>query len=333
MKKLIAIILSLIISTIVRSQDIQTTQFFASPSIVNPAFAGVNACSKFVLLHRNQWRGVSTAYRTYLGTFDHYFANKNFGISAVVSSDQSGTGALKNNYVAMAFAYEAVIGRLSSLRFALQPGLGTRSINFNKLYFGDQIARGGNVSTLENPVVKRSYFDLGAGILYTHNNFWIGASASHINRYNESFYNNSTENMPLKYSVQTGGRFLLNKAERDEKEQRSLIVVLVYKGQQKFDQADVGLYYNQRYCSIGLWYRGIPGLKAYKPGYQNNDALAVVAGLSYERYKLGYSYDLTISKLSLATAGSHELSLSYQVCKTPKKRVKRNNRAVYCPTF
>jgi type IX secretion system PorP/SprF family membrane protein len=334
MKKIILITsIFLIAHNSVISQDVQLTQFFSSPAVVNPAFAGANTCSRFVVIHRDQWCGVSKAYRTSLVTYDHYFANKNLGISAMVISDKAGSGSLQNNYGGCAFSYEAVINRESSLRLAVQPGYGSKSINFQKLYFGDQIVRGGNVNTVENPTTPYRYFDISAGILYSFRNFWTGVSASHIDRFNESFYTGSFENIPFKYSVQMGSRFLLNKNEKDERKYRSIYPVIIYKAQQKFDQVDLGLYYSAGYYNLGVWYRGIPLLKSYKPGYQNNDALAFIAGINGAQYKIAYSYDLTISKLTAKTMGTHEISLSYQFCKAAKKKQKRNSRIVYCPKF
>lgn len=315
------------------AQDIQLTQGFANATYMNPAFAGSNACSKFSLVHRTQWIGVSRAYRTYLGSFDHSFTNKNFGIGLIFGSDESGTGNLKNTFISNAFSYEAIISRTSSLRFAIQPGLVTKSISFNKLFFGDQIVRGGNVATIESTPLRRNYFDIGAGALYTNNNYWLGVSFAHLNRANESFYEAVSENLPLKYSLQTGARFLLNKDEKNEAKQASISPVLIYKGQREFDQVDLGFYYNYNVLSLGLWYRGIPVLKAYKKGYPNNDALAFICGINLGTYKIGYSYDLTISQLTSKTMGSHEITMSYQFCKARKKKDKKATGAVYCPKF
>ena len=57
---------------------------------------------------------------------------------------------------------------------------------------------------------------------------------------------------------------------------------------------------------------------------------AFLIGFHGERFKFGYSYDVTTSKLTTATAGSHEVSLTLQFnCKKKRRRV----RTVPCPTF
>jgi hypothetical protein len=46
--------------------------------------------------------------------------------------------------------------------------------------------------------------------------------------------------------------------------------------------------------------------------------------------KFGYTYDVTISKLTNVTAGSHELSLGFVfTCKKPKPKY----RPIICPSF
>jgi hypothetical protein len=40
--------------------------------------------------------------------------------------------------------------------------------------------------------------------------------------------------------------------------------------QGKWDQLDLGAYVDHRQFTAGLWYRGLPIVKAYQPGYGNN---------------------------------------------------------------
>jgi len=53
-------------------------------------------------------------------------------------------------------------------------------------------------------------------------------------------------------------------------------------------------------------------------------------GFQADKFKFGYSYDVTTSKLTTATAGSHEISMQLQFNCKPKKR---RFRVVACPTF
>ena len=104
-----------------------------------------------------------------------------------------------------------------------------------------------------------------------------------------------------------------------------------YRGQKEFDQFDIGCYYSQNSFNLGLWYRGIPGLKAYKPGYSNNDEVAVIIGFQTKKMNIGYSYDITISKLYQISNGAHEITISYHICSPPKK--KKYGLLLPCPKF
>ena len=66
--------------------------------------------------------------------------------------------------------------------------------------------------------------------------------------------------------------------------------------------------------------------------YKNNDALVFVAGISGDKVQVGYSFDYTISKLTLSSSGgSHELSMMYLLCS--KKKKKKKLIMVSCPKF
>ncbi|MES2760892.1 MAG: type IX secretion system membrane protein PorP/SprF [Bacteroidota bacterium] len=317
------------------SQDIQLTQFYASPLYLNPAFTGSSGCTRLSFAYRNQWTGVSKAYSTSLFSIDHALQKNNIAIGLIAGEDQAGTGNLKTTVVTPSFAYQLNLSRTNALRFGLQTGAVMKKLNFNNLLFGDQLLRsekgGGDVTTIETFPHTKTYLDINAGLLLNLNKTWIGVSASHINRPNESFYYNPTSNIPIKYSAHIGSNILLNKDEKYAPAQKFIAPIIHYKHQQKFDQLDVGFYYTQSVLNIGLWYRGIPVLKSYKSGYSNNDALSLIIGIATRKFNIGYSYDITISNLSQNTKGSHEISMSYQFC--PQKKKKPNPRVVYCPKF
>jgi type IX secretion system PorP/SprF family membrane protein len=268
---------------------------------------------------------------------DHFISKQNLGIGLQCAVDEAGTGGLKTTIINPSFAYETKINKTLAVRFGIQPGVTIKSIHFDRLLFGDQIARGGNagassVTTVETPTQNKAFFDIGAGGLLYTSKFWIGTSFFHLNKPNESLLTGGTvSTLPIKYSVHGGAKFELNEDERDVNLKRSITTVMHYKGQGEYDQFDIGVYYTQMGINLGLWYRGIPGLKAYKPGYRNDDAIAFIAGFQQERFSIGYSYDITISQLQRLTKGSHEITMSFQMCNPKKKKVTRV--LISCPKF
>ena len=315
----------------VNAQDMHFTQFYSSPLYLNPAFTGSDVCGRVALTYRNQWPGVSKAYKSYLFAADHFIQKYNLGVGLLLGNDVAGTGELKTTIINPSIAYQIKLGRKAVIRGAVQPGIGIVSINYNKLIFGDQIARGGNVPSVENPTQTKIFFDIGAGAIIYTEKYWLGTSFFHLNKPNQSLIGNEDGVLPLKYTIHGGAKFPINKDEKEEIKKKSISTVFHYRGQKEFDQFDLGVYYTRYVFSLGIWYRGIPGFKAYKKGYSNNDAVAIITGIQAKRMSIGYSYDFTISKLASLTNGAHEVTLSYQICKLNKK--KKYKLLIPCPKF
>ena len=317
---------------ITKAQDMHFTQFYSAPLFLNPAFTGSHGCSRFSATYRNQWPGISKTYRSFLCSADHFLHDKSLGVGIMFGSDIAGTGDLKTTLINPSIAYEARLGRNMALRFGAQPGITIKSINFNNLIFGDQLARGGNVNTIEKPAQSRLFIDIGAGVLAYTKKYWAGASAYHLNRPNESLMGAKVVKLPIKYSVHGGAKFSLdNSAENEDIKKEYITTAFNYRGQSQFDQLDIGFYYSRNVFNAGIWYRGIPGFKAYKPGYENNDEIAIIIGIRNNKMDIGYSYDITISKLYKISNGAHEITISYQICKPPKK--KKYGLILPCPKF
>lgn len=319
-----------LLTTQLKGQDIHFTQFYASSMYLNPAFTGAGVCSRLTTAYRNQWPGVSEGFTSQLVSFDHYIRKHNLGVGMIVTRDVAGSGDLQRTTITPSLAYEANLTRKLSLRFGMQAGLGMSSINFNKLVFGDQIARGGNVPTIEDVPNSVTYFDINTGVLLYAANAWIGASFFHLNQPDESFQGGGSPSpLPVKFSTHGGYKFWLNEDVEDEK---SVSVAFNYRGQKKFDQLDIGGYYTRDMLNFGIWYRGIPWIKRFAPGYSNNDAISLIVGIKTNMMSFGYSYDITISRLNNGNSnGAHELTASYQFCQLSKLKKKRI--FVACPSF
>lgn len=329
--KSIVFVLMLLTSAL-RAQDMHFTQFYAAPLYLNPAFTGANVCARISLVYRNQWPGINTAYKSFIFAGDHSVQKYNLGVGLLFGNDVAGSGDLRTTIINPLISYGLKINKKIAMRVGFQPGIGIRSINFNDLLFGDQIARGGNVASLESPTQKKTYVDVGTGAIIFSKTFWLGTSFYHLTQPNNSLMGNESQ-LPLKYSVHGGAKFALNAGENDAFNQRFISPAFNYRGQRKFDQFDIGLYYTQYIFNLGLWYRGIPVLKSYKKGYPNNDAFAFIVGVQNDRFNIGYSYDFTISYLTQALSkGAHELTVSYQLCKL-KKKSKKYGLLIPCPKF
>lgn len=314
------------------AQDQQFTQFYAVPTAVSPSFAGASIQSRVSMQYRNQWSAIPGGFNSGNITFDQFMPNLNSGIGMLVSYDQAGSGALRSTTVAVQYAYEARIKRNLFFRPSLQLGYGQKSIDFEKLTFYDQMVREGNVASLEAGTVRPvNYYDMGAGMLLYSPKLWLGVSAFHNNTPDVSLYDTQKSPLARKLSVHGGYRIRL-KGNSLRKLDHYMVVAANYLAQQQFDQLDLGFYYEFSPMILGLWYRGLP-MKSNSYGTFNHDALAFVLGFQAGNYKVGYSYDITVSTLGIASsAGTHEVSLVYQWANKHNQRAKKI-RIMPCAKF
>jgi type IX secretion system PorP/SprF family membrane protein len=331
MKKLLAI-LSFFIAVSSLAQDIQFSQFYAAPMYLNPAFAGATDQSRLILNYRNQWPAIPKAFNSYQVSYDHNLEEINSGVGFSITHDKAGTAGLRYTSIAGQYGYSFKVGRNWIFKPAVQYAFTWRDISKRELVFGDQLIRGGAGSSVEQfPIGATSYFDFSTGFLAYSKLGWFGYSWHHVNQPNQSLLG-SEEALPFKMSVHGGGRIELE-ASGVNRPDHVLIGAFNYKMQGKYDQFDLGFYYEHDPIVIGLWYRGIPGFKAYERGYQNNDAIVFLVGYEVTGgIKIGYSYDLTVSRLTSNTAGSHEISIQYQWA-NPEKKLSKMKRTVPCPKF
>lgn len=324
------IALLVMLSTFVFGQDPQFSQFYAAPTYLNPAFTGATQQYRVSMNYRNQWPAIPGAFVSYNFAYDQYFPDINCGMGVMVTHDRAGSGALRYTNLAGLFSYEFRVNKSIVIRPGAQFGIYKRGVDIDKLIFADQISRGGGRSSVEflNPVFTTK-FDVSAGLLVYGTNFYGGISSHHISRPNQSLLSQEAQ-LPIKYSIHGGGRYVLSKGRYNEA-QKAIWMAFNLKEQNEFRQLDLGAYTEFYPVVFGLWYRGIPVGKGKESYQRNTDALTVLVGTRIATLQIGYSYDLTLSRLAGNTGGAHEISLQYEfVNGRPKKR---QFRVIPCPRF
>ena len=313
------------------AQDPQLSQFYAAPLYLNPALTGNTFQDRIGLNYRLQWPAIGPGYKTYALTYDHRSADMNSGFGGMLMRDQSGSNGLSFTQAAFSYSYEARINRRQAIRGGLRAGYTMRSFDKSSLLFADQVIRDNAPTSLEPMMIENvSYFDFSAGLLYYTEQFWLGVSTNHLNKPQETFFMDGDAELPIRTSVHGGYRFAIdNRSFRNS--ETKMTIAAHYKAQDKWDQLDIGAYIDHKPITFGMWYRGLPGVKAYKPGYPNDDAVILMFG--YEtpyQLRMVYSYDVTVSKMTMKSGGAHEVSLIYE---WPKHNKNRKYRAVPCPKF
>ena len=312
------------------AQDLQLTQFYAAPLYLNPALTGANSDSRIITSYRNQWAGLPKSYNSFLLSFDHYLHRLRSGVGAIITKDKAGTAGLSTNSVGVNYAFDYKFSQYWSAAIGIGASYRYRALDYSKLVFGDQLLRDAS-SSVQTPIPESiHFFDFSSGIIVFSSKTWIGFSLNHLTRPDQSFLPKYSS-LPIKGSIHGGRNIYLGKAGSGKFSLKPYFMIAAnYRFQEKFDQFDIGLYLKQPKYFVGIWYRGIPGLKHYEPGYANNDAMSVLLGGVYKHFTVSYSYDITISRLAGVSGGSHEISITYYIV-NPKQPKKIRKKMVPCP--
>lgn len=280
--------------------------------LTNPALAGVGLCGGRVgMQYRNQWTSLPGNFRTGSFSYDQVAPKIGGAIGVSFLNDVAGDGLLTTNVVSAVYNYAIKLDRNWTLFTALQGSYIQRSIDFSKLDFADEIEpKKGFVhqtnEVLPNERVSLPSFSTGAVI--SGKGFYAGLAVFHLNEPNQSFYGNSGAGtyIPRRANVHAGVNIRVGNARgANAKDQLVLSPNVLFAVQEKFMQMNLGFYASKGGLITGLWFRQTGA---------NPDALIAILGWQGERYKVGYSYDVTVSQARAAVRGSHEVSFAYMFC-------------------
>ena len=326
-----------------KAQDVQFSQFYSAPLYLNPAFTGATQLTRVGSNYRSQWPALEANFVTMAAWVDHYMDDINSGVGFLIQTDREGLAGLRSTTFSGFYSYQLAISKEFTVRMGASAGYVLRDINFSSLTFGDQFDANGFISgpTAEqfDTGAQKNYFDMSLGALLYSQNAWIGISNSHTTTPNQSLIGQESP-LPMKWSVHGGYKFFLKSGVIDhgmyaEVQERSIAPTFQYKNQGEFNQLDLGLYFTFEPIVIGTWYRGFPFKKVGE--FSNNEAIVFLLGYS-KRTKdnilnIGYSYDITISKLGASSGGAHEFSISYAWFTGDPRKPPKNVRQIPCPDF
>lgn len=346
MYKLVAVlVLMLLAGGTVTAQDPQFSQFYAAPLYLNPAFAGSTGQARIGTNYRNQWPAINANFNTISAFGDFYVESKNSGVGVIINHDREGLLGLQSTSIGAIYAYELKITKGLSFRPGVQASIYNRSINFDKLTFGDQFnaATGQVVSSRSveglNSGQSKFFPDFTFGGLFYSKNGWFGVTAAHITQPNQSLAG-QPDNLPRKISAHAGWKFYLTPGTMGQgfyhkASERSITPTFQYRHQGQFDQMDLGVYYTFEPIIIGTWYRGIPFRNVN--GIINNESVVLLIGFTKKGDKdilnIGYSYDYTISKLGPSSGGAHEFSIVYSWSTRDPRKPPKDKLFIPCPDF
>lgn len=312
------------------SQDPTFSQFYSNPLYLNPALAGTGECSRVLFNYRNQWPSMPGNFVTYSASADHFVNALSGGIGVIVTSDNAANGIMNTTRLSAIYAYHLKLSYNVKLNAGFNATFHQQKVKSNELIYRDMIdpvsgeINSGNTGEvpIDNPTVNFADFNLGL-VLGVKEKYFVGIAVDHVAQPALNYYNDSENHLLYrKYTVHAGGRFNLSTNNYTSSTNAFVLSPnILYQQQQHARQLNAGFYVEKLPLIAGLWYRY---------NFNNPDGVIFLVGIKQKRFKFGYSYDLTLSKLKGATGGAHEVSLAILVgCN------KKRNRpgAIKCPEF
>ncbi len=321
----VSLLLILFFPIFTMAQDFMFSQFYSTPLALNPALAGNVECARIGTAYRNQWTAIPKAYNTYHLTYDQYIPSVKSGIGFILYNDQQADNALNSISGGGIYSFKFKLSTNTVVSLGLQAMYNQISLNWNRLVFSDQIQLNGEVVSVSNELLpvnqKVSYVDFSTGVAFDwKGKVFGGLAVHHLSEPVNSFYEDKYSVLPMRFTIHAGAYYGL---ERSRKSDILISPNILFQQQGKFHQLNLGTYIKFNYLVLGTWFRH---------NFENPDAIIAFAGFKKESFKIGYSYDMTISKLSVETGGTHEITLSYEFC-IYKNDKKRKIRAIKCPEF
>lgn len=352
MYKRIVILLAAVLSLAslrVEAQDALFSQFFANPLYLNPAFAGTNVCPRFAFNFRDQWPNMAGNFMTTTASYDEHFDKLSGGIGILLFHDRAGAngGYINTSTISAMYAFKAKVSKKFTLRLALQADFQGKFLNWNNLTFPDMIdPRYGFVyQTNEVPGdCSRWNFGVGAGILGYTPHVYFGLALHHLasvpmdGTVGFSFLGKNDGNamytmMPLKLTAHVGANFDLKRKSKKETSFGDISISpnVIFQYQAHFHYLNEGFYLNFYPFTVGCWLReSFTKLDGEEKMQDPMDAFIMMFGVEYKWFKVAYSYDITLGRLSSNTGGAHEVTLQLNL-PCPNKR--QAMKDLKCPSF
>lgn len=297
------------------AQDIHFSQFFAAPMNYNPALAGqFDGDFRAIGNQRTQWRSVTVPYLTIGGSVDAHDLLEKEGLGGGISlyQDRAGDSRLNTIQFNLAGSYAIPISR-DDMRAAAGAHLGftAQSIDYGALQWDNQWNGTAFDPTAGSgePTGQTShlYPNLNVGAVYYYQPrerqlFTVGLSFFNLTTPPQSWQNELGVDLDLRTNFHASARLPIN--DEIDAEPALLLqfqgtyqeVILGASGKYLLDKQP-GIY---RTVFAGMYYR-------------TRDAGYILAGMDYDQWRFGISYDVNLSGLRPASngRGGFEISVQY----------------------
>jgi len=332
--KLLLLVFGILLTNYVGAQDVHYSQFNSAAVYQNPGNTGLfDGDHRIAGNFRNQYKAVTVGYNstTLAGDTRFKFKNNVFGLGAYIQNDKSGDSRYGGNKLSLSLSYIKKISKDSAhfLAIGFQPGIANRGLSTNALTFDNQYDGDGYNSAISadesfaNTNVIFADFGLGASwymFKNKRNTILAGLAYHHFNKPKKSFF---TEN-PVAVSPKLNAHLSLVKPISTYLD---IIPEIQISHQNKYNAINMGTWVKYWLGSTGTSDMAVYGGLFYRLG----DAAIIAAAMDYENFRVGLSYDITVSQLKTANnlRGGAEVSIIYTFKKVPTFILKSKN----CPVW
>lgn len=314
------------------AQDIHWSQFNDNPIFQNPGNAGhFNGDIRFVGNYRDQWRSVSVPFSTISLSVDaNNYNNKKIGYGLMIFHDVAGDGQYRTIEFQGNASYLIKISAdsMHTIRPGINLGLNHRQVNFDQFQFDNQFdGISYNPALSSNEVYtadRRTNLSFGLGAVYQYYkndrfHFTGGIGAYNLNRPNHGFYNDVIPR-DIRFNLFGKGIYKLN-YDMDLVPGINVSIQGVYR--------EIIIGSSVKYTLVNRLgeYRALYGGLFYR----NRDAAYLSAGMDYQAWFIGVSYDINFSKLVPASQlrGGVEVAVRYILNRFKPKKITHR----ICPDY
>lgn len=324
------------------TQDIHFSQFWNTPLLQNPSFAGkAKGGIRAIASYRTQWASVTpNQFNTFGANLDMRFSQglkKNYlagGIS--MYTDMAGSSKMRNTLVNLTATYHLKVSNEHFLSAGIQGGINQKGLNPNELRFDNQFDGTGHntgINSNENlSNVSEIRPTVSAGISYLWSNTFgqtnnrrikeqfinVGFAIHHFNTPRLSIL--TQENLGLKYI----GNFEAYFHTSSPWKINPLALVAIQNKATDIVFGSMFIYTLSQGSQITSFNKSSSiGFGVY---YRIKDALIPAVQIQWSSFSVGLSYDVNLSQLSGASnnRGGFEINLKYI---SENSRVGRQSRA------
>lgn len=321
MRKLLLSTLLLVLFALSGSaqQDPMFTKYMFNSLVFNPAYAGAKDHMSITLLHRDQWWGIEDAPKTQSLTIHTPLENDKVGLGMSIIRDEVGP---TNTLTAMgSYAYRMPLGA-GKLCLGLQAGVMNYRADFNKL----TIENSADPAFMNDMTPNMWIPNVGAGVhYYVPNKFYVGVSSPHLLQTTLRENTDTSVNVMAQqfrhYYLFAGGAVPINTSLVFKP---SLLIKNVglfgefkpdsdpYKligAPTEFDIDLSLLIYDALW--VGMAFRGAFEGFTGTSSFDSGDIW--VSYYLRNGFRIGASYDYTLTDLSSFAQGSYEIMLGYEM--------------------